>query len=323
MHNKRKRTENTPSLRSRQNIFYYLQQGLISIWQGKAEPSSSIPARCSIHTQTTVVVTCSAHRNVKEVLNYQEMKRRRPHCFVFCGFYRSVWMLKSQDKLRVGVCDWHGRNMVIALTMTWMVFRSHLRGEYRDLTHNALGEDTTSTFAGKSIRTCQQNLQACSNSLIGLDLDVTYLLVSHSLRFKYYSVQMTYYLFLSHFIQPISTTSNDLLFMRWPSPLSHPHTRYIPVVSLQQYALLLKHISTCFTVSHISSKADNSTVSHRRRTIRAVHTYQQSLTTNDLQVQHNDPFLVGPKVDFVHMARFCILLYWQVRQICFRLLSHG
>jgi len=90
--------------------------------------------------------------------------------------------------------------MVIALTMTWMVFRSHLRGEYRDLTHNALGEDTTSTFAGKSIRTCQQNLQACSNSLIGLDLDVTYLLVSHSLRFKYYSVQMTYYLFLSHFI---------------------------------------------------------------------------------------------------------------------------
>ena len=119
--------------------------------------------------------------------------KRRPHCFVFCGFYRSVWMLKTNYGSESATH--RGRNM------PWMVFRSHLRDEYRDLTHNALGEDTTSTFAGKStIRTCQQNLQACSNSLIGLDLDVTYLLVSHSLRFKYYSVQMTYYLFLSHFI---------------------------------------------------------------------------------------------------------------------------
>jgi len=82
------------------------------------------------------------------------------------ALFRILWILS--ECLDAQESKTTGRSLRLG-DRAWMVFRSHLRGEYRDLTHNALGEDTTSTFAGKStIRTCQQNLQACSNSLIGL-----------------------------------------------------------------------------------------------------------------------------------------------------------
>jgi len=87
------------------------------------------------------------------------------------------------------------------------------------------------------------------------NLDVTYLLVSHSLRFKYYSVQIYYFaqdrfwmtVFLFSQSQQLRTTYcscagrvRSVIHIR--STLRY--TRGLPAVVRCFFSLLLKHIST-------------------------------------------------------------------------------